>query len=219
MSFADQPSGQRLPAILVTALVHAAGLALAVSAFHVAQAPHGRPDGLQVTVLRSQSSPVPAKPPEPKKRQEPDQRAKTATPRPTGRTSPAKAQTDTSALRPTAIAEPAQMQSPSPSTPAPAKPQDAGARKEDVLAAYANRLRQRILERRPRGLRNEGTVTVAFRLDRSGQITGSNIAVSSGDIRLDRLALRMVRHAAPFPSPPDEVPDAKLDFSLSIHFH
>lgn len=221
MSFADKPSGQRLPAIVVTALVHAAGLALAASAFHVAQTRHGKPDGLRVTVFRSQSSPAPAEPPERKNQPAPKKRAHKATHQSAGRTSETKPQTISIAAQPSKIvAAPAEAgQTPSPRLSAPAEPRTAAPGKEDLLAAYAAQLRQRILERRPRGLRKDGTATVAFHLDRAGQITGSTIAVSSGDVQLDRLALRMVRQAAPFPEPPRELPESKLDFSLSIRFH
>ena len=221
MSFADKPSGQRLPAIVVTALVHAAGLALAASAFHVAQTRHGNPDGLRVTVFRSQPSPAPAEPPERKSKPAPEKHARKAMHRSAGRTSQIEPQAIAIASHPSEILPaPAEAgQAPSPKLPATTEPDTAAPGKEDLLAAYAAQLRQRILERRPRGLRKDGTATVAFQIDHAGQLAGSAIAVSSGNVQLDRVALRMVRQAAPFPEPPGELPASKLHFSLSIHFH
>ena len=222
MSVAHKPSGRRLPALAVTALVHAAGLALAASAFHVVPAPHGEPDGLRVAVFPSQSSPVPARPPERPVRQAAEMRERTASHDVAGQSARTPPPATPAASRPAEPlagnggTEPARpVMRPAPQ---PVEPQLSGPGKEDALAAYTALLRQRILERRPHGLRKQGTVTVAFQLDRLGQLAGCAVTAPSGDVQLDRLALRMVRQAAPFPKAPGGVPDARLDFSLSINF-
>ncbi|MXO66065.1 energy transducer TonB family protein [Altericroceibacterium endophyticum] len=90
---------------------------------------------------------------------------------------------------------------------------------DDLLARYAQRLRNLIHARRPRGLNQEGEVVVQFHLDRNGALQSSEIIRSSGNIRLDRLSLRMVRQAAPFPAADKEINDAQLTFQLPLHFH
>lgn len=76
-----------------------------------------------------------------------------------------------------------------------------------------------IMRWKPHGLRSEGTVVVGFQLDRGGQLASSRIVRSSGDVRIDRLALRMVRQAAPFPAPATEIPQEKLNFQIPVNFH
>lgn len=65
----------------------------------------------------------------------------------------------------------------------------------------------------------EGEVGVKFRVGRDGVLIDSAIERGSGSVRLDRMALRMVRQAAPFPAPDPVITDAQLVFSLPIRFH
>ncbi|MGE4307279.1 MAG: energy transducer TonB [Novosphingobium sp.] len=99
---------------------------------------------------------------------------------------------------------------PPPSRPAP----DA-----DRLDAYRQELWHRILAARPRRASGTGTVTIRFRIDRKGALVTSEIAGSSGQFLLDRLALQAVRKAAPFPAPPAEMEDAGLIFTVPVAFH
>jgi len=99
---------------------------------------------------------------------------------------------------------------PPPSRPAP----DA-----DRLDAYRQQLWHRILAARPRRATGTGTVTIRFRIDRKGALVSSEIAGSSGQFLLDRLALQAVRKAAPFPAPPAEMKDAGLTFTVPVAFH
>ncbi|OCC25722.1 hypothetical protein MB02_02570 [Croceicoccus estronivorus] len=95
---------------------------------------------------------------------------------------------------------------------APASPQD-------PLAAYKSAVWQQIMDRRPRGVRGEGSVLLRFRLDRTGALVSSDIARSCGNMNLDRLALRALRTAAPFPAPPQDVSEDRLVFTLPMNFH
>jgi len=85
-------------------------------------------------------------------------------------------------------------------------------------SAYVALLWQRIEARRPGGIELQGSALVEFRLDRSGHLISMRIERASGVALLDRLALRAVKNAAPFPAPPADVPDAELDFTVSIDF-
>jgi periplasmic protein TonB len=71
---------------------------------------------------------------------------------------------------------------------------------------------------RPDSQSREGEVLVFFTLDRSGKITSTKIAKSSGITDLDTAALRGVENAQPFPAPPAEVDDSQLSFTLPIAF-
>ncbi len=64
----------------------------------------------------------------------------------------------------------------------------------------------------------EGTVVLRLRLDRDGRIDGMEVAESSGSPLLDRQAMRIVRRAAPFGSPPPSLADASLSFELPLEF-
>jgi protein TonB len=60
-------------------------------------------------------------------------------------------------------------------------------------------------KRYPRGARDEGTVTVSFRVSASGAVSGATVTRSSGNPDLDRAALAMVRRASPVPAPPANI--------------
>jgi protein TonB len=48
----------------------------------------------------------------------------------------------------------------------------------------------------------EGSVTLAFLVDPRGRLRDERVAASSGNFRLDQIALGQLRSAAPFPAPP-----------------
>lgn len=89
----------------------------------------------------------------------------------------------------------------------------------DMLAAYRTLLSLHIRAGRPRGSALRGTVLIAFRIDRGGTLVASDIAGSSGDPNLDRIALRMVRQASPMPAPPAGLAAAQLAFEVPVAFH
>jgi TonB family protein len=64
----------------------------------------------------------------------------------------------------------------------------------------------------------EGVVSLAFSIDRKGNVVGSRIDRTSGSAGLDAEALAMIKRAAPFPAPPPQVADADLSFVLPIRF-
>lgn len=88
----------------------------------------------------------------------------------------------------------------------------------DPLAAYLARLRARILAQQPAKTGNSGRVTIEFEVAPTGKLTRSTVAVSSGDVRLDRAALNMVRRAAPFPSPEQPIAPERMHFEIEVRF-
>lgn len=114
-------------------------------------------------------------------------------------------------VRPIASASP-QPQQYVPPAPAPmASP--------SIVEAYQKTLWQWVAARRPQGIYLEGEATIAFTLDRTGRLVSASIAQSSGNKLLDRLALRTVRAAAPYPAPPTNLPEEALHFRLAFSFH
>ncbi|GAA4767357.1 hypothetical protein GCM10023219_11220 [Stakelama sediminis] len=106
-----------------------------------------------------------------------------------------------------------QVQKPAPA-PTPAAPVQSTEQRRN---AYAALLWQRIAARRPGGIHMPGTATIAFKLNAAGGIVRANVVQGSGNRMLDRLALRTVRRAAPFPKPPQTL-DGALDFTIAFHF-
>ena len=102
--------------------------------------------------------------------------------------------------------------------PAPAPPVAAAPPSHQASEVYQKILWQQVASRRPQGIHLEGEAVVAFTLDRAGRLLSARIAQTSGNKLLDRLALRTVRTAAPFPPPPIELTDEALHFSLAFNF-
>jgi periplasmic protein TonB len=74
-------------------------------------------------------------------------------------------------------------------------------------------------KRYPAGANGEqGTVKLAFRMDRDGNLVESRIVQSSGSAALDQETLALVSRAQPFPAPPADISDAQLSFVLPIHY-
>jgi len=89
---------------------------------------------------------------------------------------------------------------------------------DKVRALYAQRLWRHIAARRPSGTHIPGTAIVTFTITSNGSLKALSLARSSGNTMLDRLALRTVRAAAPFPVPPPELQGADMEFSLPFSF-
>lgn len=66
--------------------------------------------------------------------------------------------------------------------------------------------------------REEGTVEVGFRLDRSGHLLHREIIRSSGVPELDTAALAMIEKAQPFPPFPASMAVPNEDFDFPLHF-
>ena len=102
--------------------------------------------------------------------------------------------------------------------PPPAPPPPIGPDAENEARAYQQRLWAQIARARPPGIRLAGASLVSFRLDREGRLLSLHLARSSGTIMLDRLALRTVARAAPFPPPPATFDEAALAFTIAFSF-
>lgn len=100
-----------------------------------------------------------------------------------------------------------------PPPPAVARADDTGA-----IAAYAQRLWQHIADRRPRAAALRGTTIIQFRLTPAGGLISAEVARSSGNFNLDRIALRTVRQAAPMPPPPGGLAGDQLSFTVPVEF-
>jgi TonB family protein len=69
---------------------------------------------------------------------------------------------------------------------------------------------------RARGL--EGVVSLAFSIDRHGNVVSSHIVKSSGSALLDYEALDLIKRAAPLPAPSTEIADSDLSVIVPIRF-
>lgn len=106
-----------------------------------------------------------------------------------------------------------------PVTPTPAPAQTVPKPESDTeIRAYRHRLWSHIARSRPVGIRLEGTCLISFRIDRDGRLLSLHLARSSGTVMLDRLALRTMAGAAPFPPPPDALDEAALNFTIAFSF-
>jgi periplasmic protein TonB len=85
---------------------------------------------------------------------------------------------------------------------------------QNQLGAHIDRFK-----RYPATARRGGTTTVAFTIDRQGRLVQSSIVESAGSPALDQEALATLARAAPMPHPPDDVTDAELTFTVSLHFN
>lgn len=71
---------------------------------------------------------------------------------------------------------------------------------------------------RPRGVNMKGAAVILFRLSAEGVLEAAQVSRSSGNILLDKIALRSVHQAAPFPRPPGDLPVTALTFEIPINF-
>jgi protein TonB len=85
-----------------------------------------------------------------------------------------------------------------------------------LLAAALERKKNYPHEARSRG--EQGTATLAFRVDRAGNVHGAHIARSSGVPALDRETLELVQRAVPLPPPPPDMPGSQIPISVPIRY-
>ncbi len=79
--------------------------------------------------------------------------------------------------------------------------------------AYASKVWAALARHKPRvGMR--GSATVVFSISGNGWLRGVQVGRSSGNARIDQLALQTVRSAAPFPPPPSGV----ASYTIRIDF-
>lgn len=73
-------------------------------------------------------------------------------------------------------------------------------------------------KRYPAGTSNNGTATVAFSINRSGEVTSARLAHSSGDSALDQEAVSLPKRASPLPKPPDGMSSGVIALTVPIRF-
>ena len=79
--------------------------------------------------------------------------------------------------------------------------------------AYASQVWSALARHKPRA-GQRGSTTVAFSIGENGALRGVRVGRSSGNTRIDQLALATVRNAAPFPAPPA----GAASYSIRIDF-
>lgn len=82
-----------------------------------------------------------------------------------------------------------------------------------AAASYASSVLRKISGTRKAKSPAKGRVVVSFSVSGNGTLQSASIAKSSGDARLDQVALDHIRRAAPFPAPP---PSAKRNFAFEF---
>lgn len=72
----------------------------------------------------------------------------------------------------------------------------------------------------PRGIPGEEdlSVVVVFLIQRTGEITGIRLDKSSGDQQLDRLGLRAIERAGPFPRLPPRFTEETLEVAFKLNY-
>jgi protein TonB len=104
-----------------------------------------------------------------------------------------------------------------PAAPAP------GAVSQSALADWRSRVVSQLqrAKRYPGGAasrREQGTVTLAFTLSRSGSVLARHIVRGSGHSELDQEVLAMVQRAAPFPPFPAGMNQPSVQLSVPVNF-
>lgn len=205
-------AGARIAALLATAALHL--LAFASLMFLTSVTPGGGKDRSRHLTVISLPPPSPAEPPSHRKAlsagavqmKVPVEQLTSPTKALPEKLSPAA----TSA--PVKPAEIAAEQRP----PPPVAPHVEAA--DDVLRDYQAIIWRHIATHKPRGVQIRGTVTIGFQLDRGGAVLSLEVVRSSGNLNLDRIALRSIRQSGAFPQPPAELASSQLHFIIPIDF-
>ncbi|RHZ91650.1 energy transducer TonB [Cereibacter sphaeroides] len=89
---------------------------------------------------------------------------------------------------------------------------------QNLTAKWGAEIRKRI-QRHTRGARGQaGEVTVRLTVSQGGALGGASVVRSSGNPRIDQLALRAVQSAGRFPAAPAALTDPQYTFTLPITF-
>jgi protein TonB len=89
-----------------------------------------------------------------------------------------------------------------------------------ALASWKSELMSQLnrYKRYPPGASGNGTATVAFSINRSGEVTSARLAHSSGDGALDQEAVSLPKRASPLPKPPEGVGSGAIALTVPIRF-
>jgi protein TonB len=89
-----------------------------------------------------------------------------------------------------------------------------------ALASWKSELMAQLnrYKRYPSGSASRGTATVAFSINRSGEVTSARLAHSSGDSALDQEAVALPHRASPLPKPPDGLTAGTIPMTVPIRF-
>ncbi|MDO4777122.1 MAG: TonB family protein [Cardiobacteriaceae bacterium] len=105
----------------------------------------------------------------------------------------------------TPSAPPASQHSPHPST----------GEQKDALKIYHGGLQRALARNKPRNIRDQGTVTIAFTVEANGRFSNIRISKSSGNPALDNAALATVQKTAKYqPTPSGQA----MSFNIPIRF-
>ncbi len=116
-------------------------------------------------------------------------------------------------------AAPTAATAPGPQNPAPAAPQVSAAAEQAWQGRVVSHLyRHRDYPSQAQRSRQEGVVTLRFRIDTSGRILSSQIARSSGHDLLDNAVISLISRASPVPAPPPGIAASKLSLVVPIEF-
>jgi len=86
----------------------------------------------------------------------------------------------------------------------------------DIMAALT---RHKRYPETARMQRQEGTVLIAFSIDRGGRVLSFDIRRGSGSVALDDAAAEMIRRSDPLPAAPPTYAGARLDLVLPVTFN
>lgn len=101
-----------------------------------------------------------------------------------------------------------------------ASAQSAGA-VASAIASYNQRVRAHLMRFHSypsAGGGQRGVARLSFTVSRSGQVTSSRLAGSSGVAAFDAQAMSMVRQASLFPPIPDEIKNGSMSFTIPVQF-
>lgn len=103
--------------------------------------------------------------------------------------------------------------------PAPGAPHDSNALPNWKSQLMAQLERHKRYPPEAQAHNEQGTVQLAFSIDRSGGVHNARIVHSSGSATLDAAALSLPSRAAPLPAPPAEVTGAQIAISVPIRYN
>lgn len=86
-----------------------------------------------------------------------------------------------------------------------------------AMREYARYVAQALAKARPRGIGGNGTVKIRFVLSPEGRLAAAEVLTSSGNTKLDAMALDAVRRTV-FPVPPSGMTVAQLTYEIPYRF-